>query len=260
MTNKLCLLQTMFNLRTNRKKVMGGDVWFLRSQFSRLHAMGTALEEPLKVALLISSLSNLSEFQLITASINALPQHTTTWNYVTTLSIEVDKRMIQGKDNNSKEMVDGADIISSSTSGENRVQRISFKSSGNKCYNCRKQGPVSRNCLSPMRGRPDINREVLIQARTRRVENYQGNIMACFAKEDNASWLSIAGLNDTNSNEKTFVTIDSGATEHAVNNLKYFEGYQKIEEVQPTRADGSKLMLTHKGKVTVEVGTPLKLL
>lgn len=47
--------------------------------------------------------------------------------------------------------------------------------------------------------------------------------------------------------------MDSRATEHAVNNLMYFEKVTKIEGVNFTVADGSKALATHKGEALVMV-------
>lgn len=64
---------------------------------------------------------------------------------------------------------------------------------------------------------------------------------------------------DNGSHEAT-TTVDSGATEHAVNSLAYFEEVAEIEKVHPTIADGSRASATHKGKIMVMVRNQLILL
>lgn len=53
------------------------------------------MEEPVKVVLLMSSLSSLKEYHTITTPINALSEHTITWDYATSPLIKKGRRKAQ---------------------------------------------------------------------------------------------------------------------------------------------------------------------
>lgn len=74
---------------------MGVHELFLESQFSSWHAMGAALEELRKVAILRSSLTEPSEFHPIIISTHTSPEATTTSDYVTTILMEEYRQMTQ---------------------------------------------------------------------------------------------------------------------------------------------------------------------
>lgn len=194
------------------------------------------MKELLVVALLMSSLTNLSEFQLITPSIITLPEDTITWDYVNILLIEEEKGITPRNIGNSNGTNEGVGVITSSTSGEDRVHANSFNGLGIKCNKFGKQRNISKRCSAFMKGRNRTNRRDHNQTRQERAENHQRNITACFEKKDKVSLLSIARLNVARINEKPCLAIDSGVTEHAVNNLSYFADCRKVKVIQLTIA------------------------
>lgn len=57
----------------------------------------------------------------------------------------------------------------------------------------------------------------------------------------------------TKKNADSFITVDNGATEHAVNNLDYFEKLGTVEHVKLTMEDGATAVATNIGEVLVQV-------
>lgn len=123
-TNELRLLQTLFNLRNEEDKEMKNHVSYLESQLSRLLVVGTTLEEPLQVFLLMSSLLNVVEYQSITSSINDLPEHGTIWAYLTALLIEKSERVVQQKVNKPRNVSKTVSVVAASKS--NSMKTDSF--------------------------------------------------------------------------------------------------------------------------------------
>lgn len=64
----------------------------LESQFSRLSIMETNIQESMRVEILLCLLSSLSESASVIASINTLQVDAATWNYVSMLFIEEQKK------------------------------------------------------------------------------------------------------------------------------------------------------------------------
>lgn len=72
--------------------------------------------------------------------------------------------------------------------------------------------------------------------------------MSCSTKHDNvrkSTWFDKQGC------KGTLITVDSGATEHAVKDLMYFEKVNKMESVNSLVADDSKAVTTHEEEVLV---------
>lgn len=65
----------------------------LEAQLSTLVSMDSNVSESMKVALLLSSLFNLTDYCSINASVNTFQQELTTWNYVSALFIKENKRL-----------------------------------------------------------------------------------------------------------------------------------------------------------------------
>lgn len=80
------------------------------SQFFRLAAMGSGFKESLKVAILLSSVSNHEELVPTSASINTLKEETATWEYVKSIFIEENKRL-RNTETNTRENMDWRRVI-----------------------------------------------------------------------------------------------------------------------------------------------------
>lgn len=72
---------------------MGDHISMKDSQFAQLAAMGSSVDELMRVALLIFSLKDQSEFEPMIASIHTLGQEVTTCDYVATIVVEEYKRL-----------------------------------------------------------------------------------------------------------------------------------------------------------------------
>lgn len=159
MVNKLSVLNTLLNMILKKSSNMRDHIAILESQFSRLATMGSNLEESLKVAILLSSLSELMEYNAVTVSINALAESTTTWNYVYLIFMEEQKRLTQKIDTSlSVTNTDIARLASSSRMGRNNYiqneKRTSFRM---RCFKCDRLGLKARDCQDTKRVPPTRN-------------------------------------------------------------------------------------------------------
>lgn len=80
-------------MKMNKDKDIGDDASYFKSQVTRHKVMGTELEKTFKLALLLYSLTNLTNYQTFRTSINTLSEKMTSWDYVTTVLIEEEKRV-----------------------------------------------------------------------------------------------------------------------------------------------------------------------
>lgn len=88
MVNKLSLYDLLLNTRLRKEADMGDHVRQMESQFSRLAATGSNIEESKHVAIFISYFADLKEYTPTIASINIMPENGVTWNYVSMIFIE----------------------------------------------------------------------------------------------------------------------------------------------------------------------------
>lgn len=73
----LSLLNNLLNTKDKNDLDIEGHISMKASQFAQLEAIGSTVDESMKVALLISSLDDLSENEPMIASIHTLGQETT---------------------------------------------------------------------------------------------------------------------------------------------------------------------------------------
>lgn len=85
--NKIRVLNSLLDTKLQRKVDMGNHVLLLESRFSRLATIGSVMEEQMKVAILISSISMSTEYIAVIASVCTIREEKETWEYVSMIFI-----------------------------------------------------------------------------------------------------------------------------------------------------------------------------
>lgn len=91
--NELSKLNNLLNVKLNRMSGMGDLIPTHEAQFLRIASMNSSVSDSLKVTLLIASLSNMSEYRSIIASVNTIQQKLRTWSYVSMFFIGESRRL-----------------------------------------------------------------------------------------------------------------------------------------------------------------------
>lgn len=93
MIHKLEAMNKLLNEKYRGTTDRGDHVVRLVSKFSRLEAMGSPIEESIKVANLLFSLADQKEFAPIVAFVYTLREEMATWSYITRILIEEYRRL-----------------------------------------------------------------------------------------------------------------------------------------------------------------------
>lgn len=86
--SKLSLIKNLLNMKYGREQNMKDHVAILESQFARLAAMNTEYDDATKLAIMISSLRDNTEFEPFVTSIGLLKEDNQEWTQISTLFIE----------------------------------------------------------------------------------------------------------------------------------------------------------------------------
>lgn len=82
MGNKIGVLNIFFNMRLSSEDDMGHLIALKETKLCRLACKEDAVSRSMKVAIFISSLSDLTEYAPVSASMNAMENNEVTWNHV----------------------------------------------------------------------------------------------------------------------------------------------------------------------------------
>lgn len=93
MVNKLSTLNNLLHTDLEGIKEIDYHVVILESQFSSLVAMTTTVEESMKIATIVTSLSNFTNIAPIVTSVSTIQESMITWDYVTMLFIKNSSRL-----------------------------------------------------------------------------------------------------------------------------------------------------------------------
>lgn len=213
--------------------------------------MQPGISESMKIALLLSSVSHLLEYGPITSSVNTLQKETATCEYVSMLFIEESRRLNMNRTLKMKQSpdVEGSTIAyanrrNGSDNISKRIRRTEW--SNMRCFNCYRIGQKSTQCR--FKPRTDTSAENNRQLHTK---NHHSATDTNVRRDG-----SISTLKNRSKAESTVSnTIDSGASEHAVNGQSLFQTLKPIEPVTLKLADGSMAMAEGKRSVLVQVHT-----
>lgn len=79
---KLTVLRNLLNMKHMRARNIGDHISILESQYARLEAMQTSLNDSTNVAVLVTTLLNIPDFKLLLTSISVLSEKDTTRSQV----------------------------------------------------------------------------------------------------------------------------------------------------------------------------------
>lgn len=85
---KLGLLDNVLNIKQLKGADTGDHVSTLEARFCILASMGSSISESMKIALLLSAMSNLLECRPIISSLNSLQREMATFNHVSMIFID----------------------------------------------------------------------------------------------------------------------------------------------------------------------------
>lgn len=156
MINNLGLFNYLLNTRLKQRENVSDHVPKLESQFSRLAGIDTVVEEKMKVAMLVVSLTDCAEEALAIASVHTVQQQLETWEHTIIMFIEEYKSVAgRGKLSSPETRRDGR-YLTKRPNRANKLQRRR-KRQGNKktkCYRCGKLRQMAQNPVSgQIRGR-----------------------------------------------------------------------------------------------------------
>lgn len=93
MINRLMVLNIFPNIRLRSNNEMVDHVTQLKSQLLRLAAMGSVIEERMKIAVLLSALNNQRERSPTIGSVHMIQHEMATWSYVINIFLERNRRL-----------------------------------------------------------------------------------------------------------------------------------------------------------------------
>lgn len=113
--------------------------------------MDSSASDSMKMALLISSFSIMSEYRSITVSVNTLQRNFTTWSYLSMLLIEESRRlsMFTGLSSSQQDTKQGDTVANTNTylnSGKSARRDVKREGSPILCYNCDRLGHIATQC------------------------------------------------------------------------------------------------------------------
>lgn len=145
-SNKISVMTSLMNSRYDGKNEIAEHISQMESMFNRLRAMGSSVEENMKVAILLVSVGGQTDLKSTISAIKTMDTERVTWDYVTGRLVEEERsqRIVEG---------DSMDIVNT------KLALISKKKKKQKCYNCGKLGHYAKDCWSKKKNDNNYDQE-----------------------------------------------------------------------------------------------------
>lgn len=206
---------------------MGDHVSTLKARFRRLSSTGSSISESMKIALLLSSLSNLPEYRPVIASVNSLQTEIAKWNHVFTIFIKKYRR--HSHEDRSCTMVHEFEVPTlASAVNRTNDREPSRRRQSIQCYRSNKYGPVMRECREKQSQDGQNNGTGLRKANwTRHEDKKNANDHACVSSVDKKNTKLCKSFNIRNfrrrkSAHQRDITVHSRAPAHVINNINLY--------------------------------------
>ena len=220
--SRIVTLTNLLNKKLRPNQSIGDHISEFESLLYQLQKMETKIDDQMKVALLLVSISNHKGFESIIAAIKTMRSEDATWNYVTTRLLEEEITMKTESLTSCEAKHVSDDVIAVAKYHKNKDII---------CHYCKKKGHIASKCFQKARDERNRNKS--------RQNSYKLPEKARLAMAKTVS------SNETKGNLN--FAIDSGATEHIACSEFVFESLQDCEPLKIMTADGTEYISSKKG-------------
>ena len=252
--NQISVLTALMNLKAEKGTDMGDHVSSIESLVNRLASMGMEIAEPMQVAILLVSLSNLNEYNGTVSSIKTMDPKSSTWANVSMRIIEEQKQSKVGEENE-KESYSKA--ILATKRNQSRATRKDVM-----CWECNRKGHMARDCWRAENRKRDGECTRTIRNDGNRRNNGRKSeadnpariaTVTSVKRSPKCNRAGIATRGTIESPSDSDIVVDSGASEHVVCDRKFFKSMRTVERITVEMADGTTTSSNTAGTVCVKL-------
>ena len=223
--SKISILSGLMNKRYKPGTDMSDHVAELESDVNRLAAMNCVINEDLQVAILITSVSEVSSFSSTVAAIKTMRSSDATWAYISSRLIEESKQF----------GASGVNTVPSNNGSLAAAKKLI-------CYRCGRAGHKAKVCHAKRKvdGTPLNDKKV--EQRTKPLLKHTPRLaMLCSQGRKNKE--SMEGV----------VSLDSAASEHVTNDRSLLTNIKPVESFQIEIADGRVVEAHEQGELILKM-------